>query len=428
MKSITNSSNFYFAKGLISCFLPLPFVKLEHKIALEKESMSRSRNHYQHQQRGGGGRGRHRVKSFNPTQLVNKTSHSQPKKTKVEIEHQFTEFQLSDKLTKNILNCGFTQPTPIQEQVIPEVLIGHDVVGQANTGTGKTAAFLIPLINNLLQDQTKKVLIMTPTRELAVQIEKEFRIFAKGIKLYSTLCIGGTSIGKQIQNLKRRPHFVIGTPGRLIDLTKRNKLRLEFFSTLVLDEADRMLDMGFINDMKYVIKEMPKREQTLFFSATIPEKLDHIIRQFTKQAKHIKTSSGPTTANVEQEIVKISGRSKTQVLSGLLRKKGFDKVLVFGRTKRGLNRLSSTLNKMGINASIIHGNKSQSQRQRALQQFRNDRVQVLLATDVASRGLDIDDVTHVINYDLPESYEVYIHRIGRTGRANKTGMALSFVE
>ncbi len=387
-----------------------------------------SRSHYKNHYKGKSRRRRHRIKSFNPTQLVKKASCSQPTKKKVEIKHNFADFQLNSKLLKNILSCGFSQPTPIQDQVIPEIMLGQNVVGQANTGTGKTGAFLIPLINNLLQNQSQKVLIMTPTRELAVQIEKELHTFTKSLKLYSTLCIGGTSIRKQIKQLKRHPHFVIGTPGRLIDLTKRNKLRLNNFSTLVMDEADRMLDMGFINDMKYIIKEMPKREVTLFFSATIPKKLNCIVRQFTKQPKYIKISSQPTTTNVEQEIVKVNGRPKVRLLTSLLKKKGFDKVLVFGRTKRGLNKLSAKLSRVGIKVSIIHGNKSQSQRLRALQQFRTDRVQVLLATDVASRGLDIDDVTHVINYDLPESYEVYIHRIGRTGRANKTGTALSFVD
>ena len=300
------------------------------------------------------------------------------------------------------------------------------IIGQ--TGTGKTAAFLIPLINKVLEDYKKRVLIMTPTRELATQIESEFRIFAKNLNLYSALFIGGTSMSSQIRNLKRSPHFVIGTPGRLIDLTKRKKIDLNSFSILVLDEVDRMLDMGFINDMEFVIKLMPVQRQTLFFSATLPIKLNQIITRFSRNPVKVEIKTKETTANVNQSIVKINGQSKVEILNSLLKSKGFDKVLVFGRTKHGLNKLAKELFGKGFRVATIHGNKSQSQRQKALTQFKTERVQVLLATDVASRGLDIDNVTHVINYDLPESQEAYIHRIGRTGRANKFGTALSFVD
>ncbi|KUK79581.1 MAG: ATP-dependent RNA helicase RhlE [Microgenomates bacterium 39_7] len=369
-----------------------------------------------------------KIKSFNPSKLVNNAASIPVEVPKQEITHQFTDFGFNSQLEQNVITCGYKQPTPVQDQVIPEIINGRDVVGQANTGTGKTAAFLLPLINNLVGDQTKKVLIMTPTRELAVQIDEELQIFTKGLRIYSTLCIGGTSIGRQIKSLQKRPHFVIGTPERLIDLNKRRKLHLDQFKVIVLDEADRMLDMGFINDMKYVIEQVPSNIQTLFFSATIPEKLDRIIRQFTKNPVKITVQGQYAAANVDQKIIKIGGQSKVQVLLDLLKKRDFDKVLVFGRTKHGLNKLSAKLNQGGVKVAIIHGNRSQNQRQIALREFSKDRVQVLLATDVASRGLDIHNVTHVINYDLPESYEVYIHRIGRTGRANKTGSALSFVE
>ncbi len=370
---------------------------------------------------------RRRIKTFNPTRLINQTiNHTD--QTQYQAINQFADFAIPDQLKTNIQNHNYQHPTPIQDQAISHILQGQDVVGSANTGTGKTAAFLIPLISNLYHDKSKKVLIMTPTRELAMQIKKEFKTFSQNMNQSSTLCIGGTSIKHQIKSLKKQPDFVIGTPGRLIDLTKRNKLNLNTFSVVVLDEVDRMLDMGFIKDMKYMISRLPKQRQSLFFSATLPNQLNNIIHKFVKNPVKIEVTSHKTTDNIEQDIVKINGRSKPQILDKLLNQNGFDKVLVFGRTKRGLNKLSKILHKRGHKVEIIHGNKSQNQRKRALKKFKQDRVKILLATDVASRGLDINDITHVINYDLPESKEVYIHRIGRTGRANKTGTALSFVD
>ncbi|MEA2056517.1 MAG: DEAD/DEAH box helicase [Patescibacteria group bacterium] len=378
--------------------------------------MSRRRRYHHH----------YRIKTFNPTNLVNQTTH-QKTKSKYQSKHQFTDFAIPDQLKRNILNRGFKNPTPIQDQAIKPILRGKDLVGSAHTGTGKTAAFLIPLVTNLSQDRSKNVLIMTPTRELAIQIRKEVKIFSQGMNLHSTLCIGGTSIKRQISSLKRQPDFIIGTPGRLIDLTKRRKLKLHKFPVVVLDEVDRMLDMGFINDMKYMIGRLPKNRQSLFFSATLPHKLNDIIHRFVRNPIRIEIKSQQQAPDVNQDIVKLKGRSKTAVLHSLLNQSGFDKVLVFGRTKHGLNKLQKRLDKKGHRTEIIHGNKSQNQRKRALRKFKRNQVSILLATDVASRGLDIDDITHVINYDLPESKEVYIHRIGRTGRANKTGTALSFV-
>ncbi len=368
----------------------------------------------------------HRVKAFNPYNFIKKTDSSSIK-TNYNPKHSFTDFPINDKIKKNIVASGFKKPTPIQDKAILHILKGKDLVGSASTGTGKTAAFLIPLINNLVSDRTKKVLIITPTRELAIQIRQESIRFSQGLNIFSTLCIGGNSISKQIRSLQKKPHFVVGTPGRLIDLTKRRKLNLDIFSVIVLDEVDRMLDMGFINDMKYLIRKMPQKRQSLFFSATLPSKLNHIIHKFAKNPVKIQIKNQKAIANITQEIVKINGRSKIQVLQSLLNKEGFDKVLVFGRTKRGLNKLSNRLLKKGYQIEIIHGNKSQNQRKRALTKFKKNRVNVLLATDVASRGLDIDNITHVINYDLPESKKVYIHRIGRTGRVNKKGTAISFV-
>jgi superfamily II DNA/RNA helicase len=340
--------------------------------------------------------------------------------------NSFADFNIDNQLKQNILAKGFDTPTPIQDQVINHILEGRDVIGLAGTGTGKTAAFLIPLIQTIFQNKGK-ALIMAPTRELAVQINTEFKLFAQGMNLYSTLCIGGAPMHRQISQLQRNPDFVIGTPGRLIDLEKRNKIRFRDFNAIVLDEVDQMLDMGFIHDINYVVTRLPNKKLGLFFSATMPEKVNPIIAQFLSDPIRVKVESQRASDNVHQDVIKVRGQSKIDLLHDLLIQDDFEKVLVFGRTKHGLNRLAEILNDRGLRVEAIHGNKSQSQRQRALQKFRDNVVSVLLATDVASRGLDIDDVTHVINYDLPQSYEDYIHRIGRTGRANKTGIALSFV-
>jgi len=390
--------------------------------------------------RGGrGGRGR-KQSSFNPTLLIKNANAAAAVETTETVKpayvakNTFSDFNICEPLKQNILARGYKTPTPIQDQIINHIIEGRDVTGLASTGTGKTAAFLIPLISNIfnsINDENQKlgrVLIMAPTRELAVQIEEEFKIFARGLGIDSTLCIGGANMNRQISSLRRQPHFIIGTPGRLIDLEKRRKFNLSSFSAIVLDEVDQMLDMGFINDMKYVIDNLPEDRHSLFFSATMPGKLDNIVNSFLTNPIRVQVEKQQASANVAQDIVKIKGRAKVDVLHDLLDTEGFDKVLVFGRTKHGLNKLSKILFDRGVKVSAIHGNKSQSQRQRALQQFKRNRIQVLLATDIASRGLDIDDVTHVINYDLPQTYEDYIHRIGRTGRANKTGVALSFVD
>lgn len=342
--------------------------------------------------------------------------------------HKFSELPLLDQLKQNIAARGYLQPTPIQDQAIIPLLEGRDLIGTANTGTGKTAAFLIPLLNKVAKDRREKVLIIAPTRELAMQIEEELLLFARGIGIYSVLCIGGASMGRQMQGLKRNPGFVIGTPGRLKDLDKRRMLRLQEYTNVVLDEVDRMLDMGFIHDVREIISHLPRSRQSLFFSATLPDKMREIMDAFLTNPVSVSVKSGATAKNVDQDIVRVNGRDKVEVLHDLLVEKGFEKVLVFGRTKWGVDKLENVLNKRGFRVASIHGNKSQGQRQRALQQLKQDQVQILLATDVASRGLDIEGVTHVINYDTPESYEDYVHRIGRTGRAGKKGVALTFVD
>lgn len=341
----------------------------------------------------------------------------------------YADFQLADKLKRNIADHGYISPTAIQEKTIPHILEGKDVIGIANTGTGKTAAFLIPLVNKAFLDRDQRILVVTPTRELATQIVDELKILTRGMDLDSVLCIGGANMFRQEKKLRHNPHFVIGTPGRLRDLIKRNRLNLNLFRNVVLDEVDRMVDIGFIQDVKFFVSLLPKQRQSLFFSATVSDKVKGILDSFVQNPVTISVKQQSTSENVDQDIVRVNGANKkVEVLHELLLKEGFDKVLIFGRTKFGIEKLTTSLNEKGFRAVSIHGNKSQGQRQRALDQFKQNQVTILLATDVASRGLDIDNVTHVINFDPPESYDDYVHRIGRTGRAGKKGIALTFVE
>ena len=344
-------------------------------------------------------------------------------------EHQFADFHIEPALKKNIIAKGYTTPTPIQDRAIPYILRGADVVGIANTGTGKTGAFLIPLVNKILKNRQEKVLIMVPTRELAVQIGEELRGFAPGLAIHAATCVGGASIGPQISALRRNPQFVIGTPGRLKDLIERKALALGGFSTVVLDEADRMLDMGFIHDMRAILARCASVRHTLFFSATLSSEIEKLIKDFLREPVRISVKTGETSKDVEQDVIRLlPGQQKLDVLHDLLLKPGFSKVLVFGRTKHGVEKLAKALVARGFKAESIHGNKTQNRRQKALELFKRDHVQGLVATDVAARGLDINGVSHVINYDMPGSHDDYIHRIGRTGRAGKKGIALTFIE
>lgn len=346
-----------------------------------------------------------------------------------EIQHVFNDFAVCSELKVNIENKGFATPTPIQDQAIPIILEGRDVIGIANTGTGKTAAFLVPIIDKLYKNRGEKVLIVAPTRELALQINEEFHEFSKGMRLFSVLTIGGASMNRQIQELRRGHDFVIGTPGRLKDLIQHKALNLSQFRTVVLDEVDRMVDIGFICDIQYLISLMPRTRHSLFFSATITDKVDEILKQFVSNPVTVSVKTAKTAETIDQDIVKVPhGSNKVDILHDLLIQKDFDKVMVFGRTKWGIEKLTKQLVERGFKAMAIHGNKSQGQRQRALTSFKRNEVTILLATDVASRGIDVEDVSHVINYDAPESYDDYVHRIGRTGRANKIGKALTFVE
>ena len=364
------------------------------------------------------------IKSFDPRTVIGKINGYTS--DVCEIKNKFSDFVLDGRLAQNIANHRFDAPMPIQDQAIPEIMSGRDVVGVANTGTGKTAAFLIPLINKAILNRSR-VLIITPTRELAVQIEKELQSFSIGMGIYSAVVIGGVSIHGQIHKLKRNPQFVIGTPGRLLDLENQRIIDFSRFDSIVLDEVDRMLDMGFIVDMKKIISRLPSNRQSLFFSATLSERVKGIMSQFVSNPVMISVKTADASTNVHQDIIELRGRNKADVLCELLDTKEASKTLIFMRTKRSADKLHRSLMDVGFHTAVMHGNKTQNQRQRSLEQFRNGRVSALIATDVASRGIDVDDITHVINYDLPEDYDTYIHRIGRTGRVDKKGIALTFI-
>ena len=374
-----------------------------------------------------GGRG-FRGQKINPARFINKAIMGKEIDV-VKIEHDFKDFNLDPRLKQIVALRKYKKPTPIQDKTIPSAINGSDIVGIANTGTGKTAAFLLPLINKIILNPKEKVLIITPTRELALQIDEEFKLFTKGMRIYSVICIGGLSIRRQIYNLRRlRYNAIIGTTGRIKDLIERNMIQLSSFNNVVLDEADRMLDMGFIHDTRFIMNRLPKKRQVLFFSATMSSDIDGLIREFLKNPIRVSVKTRDTAENIEQDIVRIkNGETKLNILNNLLRQKTFNKVLIFGRTKYGVKKLSKVLSQNGIRSGSIHGNKSNAQRQRALDSFRKNRTQVLVATDVAARGLDINNISHVINYDIPATYTDYIHRIGRTGRGDRKGMALTFI-
>ncbi len=343
-------------------------------------------------------------------------------------EHMFKDFLIDERLKNNIVKRKYTTPTPIQDRAIPHILQGKDLAGTANTGTGKTAAFLIPLIDRILKKRTEKILIMVPTRELAQQIDDELRGFSQLLSIFSVCCVGGASLGRQLSMLRKSNNFIIGTPGRLKDLVERKAIKLSEFNTVVLDEADRMLDMGFIHDMRYMMGLLPKVRQTLFFSATMSREIEILVREFLRDPVSISVKTGDTAKGVEQDIVRVGARNKIDVLHDLLTQTDYSKVLIFGKTKHGVERLKETLVSRGFKSESIHGNKKQSGRQKALDMFKLGHIKVLVATDVAARGIDVSNISHVINYDLPATYDDYIHRIGRTGRAGKKGKAITFVE
>ena len=342
---------------------------------------------------------------------------------------KFNEFNLSASLLAEIEKAGFVEASPIQEQTIPLALEGKDVIGQAQTGTGKTAAFGLPTLEKIDVDNTViQALVIAPTRELAVQSQEELFRFgrSKGVKVRSVY--GGSSIEKQIKALKSRAHIVVGTPGRLLDLIKRKALKLNHIETLILDEADEMLNMGFLEDIEAIISRVPENRQTLLFSATMPEPIKRIGIQFMKEPEHVKIAAKElTTELVDQYYIRVKEQEKFDTMTRLMDVEQPELAIVFGRTKRRVDELTRGLKIRGFRAEGIHGDLDQNKRLRVLRDFKNGNLDVLVATDVAARGLDISGVTHVYNYDIPQDPESYVHRIGRTGRAGKSGQSITFV-
>jgi len=340
----------------------------------------------------------------------------------------FADFGFHPNLLANIKAKGYLKPTQIQDQAIPHVLQGSDVLGIANTGTGKTAAFVLPIINKILHDPSQRVIILSPTRELALQTKEEFRSFTLGLPIYITLAIGGAYLREQIVKIKRDPHVIIGTPGRILDLSKRKVINFSKMTIVVLDEVDRMLDMGFIGDIKSIINQIPPSRQTLFFSATLDRRVEPLTHEFLNNPVKISIKSQDASTHVDQDVLRVPRYAKEQTLEQLVSQPDFKKVLVFGSTQMIVEKLSTSLFQKGFKAQGLHGGKRQYQRQQIVANFRENRISILVATDVAARGLDISDITHVINFDEPNNYQEYIHRIGRTGRGNNKGYALTFIE
>lgn len=343
-------------------------------------------------------------------------------------KHQFSDFVVHELLQANITKKGFTAPSPIQDQTIPMGLEGRDIIGIANTGTGKTVAFAVPVLHRLMTDENARALIIAPTRELAQQIEDECRAIARGSGLYGALLIGGSPMGPQLKDLRQNPRIVIGTPGRIKDHVERGTLYLDKFNMVVLDEVDRMLDMGFMPDVSFILGQLATPRQSLFFSATLDAKVRQLINQFSDDPATVSVTTGRTSENVHQDIVCYETPSdKMTLLHDLLNKDELEKVIIFDETQRSVERLERELQDRGFKAHAIHGGKSQGQRQRALNSFKKNDVTILVATDVAARGIDVADITHVINYSTPQSYQDYVHRIGRAGRAGRVGYALTFI-
>lgn len=344
-------------------------------------------------------------------------------------KHKFEDFNVEQLILDNIKAKGFTVPSPIQDQTIPLGLEGKDVIGIANTGTGKTAAFSVPMLHSLLSRQNTKALIIAPTRELAQQIEAECRSIAKGSGLTGAILIGGTGMGGQLRDLRNRPRIVIGTPGRIKDHVERRTINLEQFNIVVLDEVDRMLDMGFLPDVSFILKELAPQRQSFFFSATMDAKVKTLINTFSNEPVTVSVKSGESSSDhVNQDVVRYGGtHEKMDKLHDILLREDVAKVIVFDETQRSVEKLSNELVARGFSADAIHGGKTQGQRQRALESFKSSRTKILVATDVAARGIDVKDITHVINYSQPMSYQDYVHRIGRAGRAGRVGHALTFV-
>jgi ATP-dependent RNA helicase RhlE len=353
----------------------------------------------------------------------------------------FNNLQLIEPVLKALSHEGYTKPTPIQEQAIPVVLQRRDLLGCAQTGTGKTAGFAIPILQLMEEERVRasnihsnipsaiQTLILTPTRELAAQIEESFRAYGRFLSFKSAVVFGGVSQYQQVNKLRLGVDILIATPGRLLDLINQRHVSLRDIKFFVLDEADRMLDMGFVHDVKRIISKLPVKKQTLFFSATMPHEIRQLANHLLHNPVKVEVTPPSTTVDmIQQSLYYVGKQNKTFLLGHLLNDGSIKTALVFTKTKHGADRLAKQLFKAGINAEAIHGNKSQNERQRALQNFKNNRTRILVATDIAARGIDIDELGHVFNYDLPQTPETYVHRIGRTGRAGASGVAVSFCD
>lgn len=343
----------------------------------------------------------------------------------------FRELNLTEPLVMALNDLGYTSPTSIQKQAIPPILEGKDIFGCAQTGTGKTAAFALPILHRLAISKNEKqqirALILTPTRELASQIGESIKHYGKRLPVSYTTIFGGVSQNIQVRELRKRVDILVATPGRLMDLVQQGLIKLDHIEYFVLDEADRMLDMGFIHDIKRIISRLPAMRQTLFFSATAAPTIMKLAKTLLKNPVEVSVSPvSSANALVEQSLYYVSKENKRPLLKHILSNDGIEHALVFTRTKRGADRVAKELNKIGITSEAIHGDKSQGARERALLGFKNRKIRVLVATDLASRGIDVDKLSHVINYEIPEQAETYVHRIGRTGRAGSSGKALSF--
>jgi ATP-dependent RNA helicase RhlE len=346
--------------------------------------------------------------------------------------NSFNDFGLAEPITRALSEERYVTPTPIQAQSIPLLLTGRDLIGIAQTGTGKTAAFALPILNRLAANRVRperktcRVLVLSPTRELSGQILDSFRTYGRHLRIASALAIGGVGMGNQVRALANGVDVLVATPGRLLDLVQSHALRLDRVETFVLDEADRMLDMGFIHDIRKIIGKLPAQRQTLLFSATMPQDIADLARTMLKDPARVAVTPAATTVErIAQRIVHIDRGGKPRALADILRQEPVDRVLVFTRTKHGADKVVRGLNKDGIAAEAIHGNKSQNQRERVLGNFRDGRVRVLVATDIAARGIDVEGISHVVNFDLPNIPESYVHRIGRTARAGADGIAIS---
>lgn len=347
----------------------------------------------------------------------------------------FADFQLIEPIQRAVADTGYTTPTPIQGMAIPLLLEGRDLLGCAQTGTGKTAAFALPILNHLAQQSRHlerrqvRALILTPTRELAVQIQESFRTYGKHLRVKSTTVFGGVSQSMQVRALSSGVDVLVATPGRLLDLIQQKYVNLSRLEIFVLDEADRMLDMGFINDIRKIIAQLPAQRQTLLFSATMPSEIRTLASTLLRDPAHVEVKPvAATVPKITQSVMYVERTNKRNLLMHILKQKETSRVIIFTRTKHGANRIVELLADAGVSSDAIHGNKTQGARQRALNAFRVGRVRALVATDVMARGIDIDDVTHVINFDVPNDPESYVHRIGRTGRAGAEGFAISFCD